>query len=340
MSRQPVSVGGRQDTAEFKQDLLGRLGLQADASDQEVEAAHNGLVEFLELAPHEVKSWATAQTAEVDEAFALLSGPERDLVTPAAMAANPPAETPAAPAATPVSAPAVAPATTAPAPTAPATTAPTTRPAPRGLGLLAGNKPLQKKIGMAAAIVLIAAIGFGVYYSGKSSVSGISGTPTGQQSAASGGSTAAPLDTVKVAALMKKVSANPKDAASLLGLGDTYFAASDYKNAALWEQKVLDLEPKNQNALLSLGAAFYNQGDMKSAEKPWLVAARLYPKLATVHNNLGFLYMSQEPPNNAKAIVEFNKVLEIDPKSADAQTVLTHLKSLQGAAPTATPSAK
>ena len=344
MSRHPVSVGGRADAAEYRQELLGRLGLRADASDQDVESAHNGLVEFLELAPHEVKAWAEAQTADVDEAFALLSGPEKDLVpptAPAAMAQDGPAE--AAPVAVPdvPAEPAVLAQPAVPAqPAAPAAPVPSS-PASSWLpAALAGNKPLQKKLAVAAAAVLVVGVGFGVYFNKGSDVPGISGTPTGQQSQASGGSTAPPLDKVKVAALMKKISANPKDTASLLGLGDAYFAASDFKNASLWEQKVLALDPKNQAALLSLGAAFYNQGNMAGAQKPWLTAAKLYPKLATVHNNLGFMYMSQTPPDNAKAIVEFNKVIAIDPKSADAKTVLTHLKGLQSAAPTAAPSAK
>jgi cytochrome c-type biogenesis protein CcmH/NrfG len=338
MSRHPVSVGGRADAATYRQELLGRLGLRADASDQDVESAHNGLVEFLELAPREVKPWAETQTADVDEAFALLSGPEKDLVPPTALAAMAPVDldktspvvAPAAPAQPSVPAQLAAPA--APVPPAPAASR-----LPFGL---AGNKPLQKKIAVAAAAVLVVGVGFGVYFNKGSGVPGISGTPTGQQSQASGASTAPPLDNAKVAALMKKISANPKDTASLLGLGDAYFAASDYKNASLWEQKVLALDPKNQAALLSLGAAFYNQGNMADAQKPWLTAAKLYPKLATVHNNLGFLYMSQTPPDNAKAIVEFNKVIAIDPKSADAKTVLTHLKGLQSAAPTAAPTAK
>ena len=51
MSRQPVFVGGRADATDYRHELLGRLGLRADASDQEVEAAHDELVDFLELAP-------------------------------------------------------------------------------------------------------------------------------------------------------------------------------------------------------------------------------------------------------------------------------------------------
>ena len=203
---------------------------------------------------------------------------------------------------------------------------------------LAGNKPLQKKILVVAAVVLVAGVVVGGKYMGSSSdVPGITGTPTAQPSATP---TNPPLDQAKVAGLMKKISANPKDTVSLLGLGDAYFAANDYKNASVWEQKVLAIEPKNQAALLSLGAAFYNQGNMAEAKKPWLTAAALYPKLATVHNNLGFLYMSSEPADNAAAIVEFNKVIAIDPKSEAAKTVLTHLKGLQSPTPTATSSAK
>lgn len=331
MSRHPVSEGGRADTAAYKQELLGHLGLRVEATDQEVEAAHNGLVEFLELAPRELKTWAAAQTADVDEAFALLSGPEKDLVPPAAPAAMAQAPAPA-PLPVPV-----------PVPVAPAQPAAFAAPsAAKSSWLppaLAGNKPLQKKIGMAAAAVLVIGIGFAVFNNG-SGVPGISGTPTGQQTQASSSPTTKPLDKAKVSALMKKISANPKDTASLLGLGDAYFAASDFKNAGLWEQKVIDLDPKNQAALLSLGAALYNQDDMAGAAKPWLAAAALYPKLAVVHSNLGYMYMSQTPPDNAKAVVEFNKVVAIDPKSADAQTVLTHLKNLQSPAATSTPSAK
>lgn len=49
MSPHPVSAGDRQDAAQFKHDLLARLGLQTDATRQDVQAAHNVLVEFLEF---------------------------------------------------------------------------------------------------------------------------------------------------------------------------------------------------------------------------------------------------------------------------------------------------
>src|ERR1017187_2680410 len=104
MSRQPVTVGGRSDAAEIRNELLGRLGLRASASDQDVESAHDELVEVLDLAPHEAKSWDAVRSTAVDEAYALLSGPEQDLVTAtqlSATAADGPDQTSPTPAAAP-----------------------------------------------------------------------------------------------------------------------------------------------------------------------------------------------------------------------------------------------
>jgi len=312
MSRQSVSVDGRADAAELRNELLGRLGLRANASDAEVETAHNGLVEFLELAPHEVKSWATARTTDVDEAFALLSGPEQDLVLAVPMTSM---------------------AQDAPVKTTHAAAAPPA--APGVFAALAANKPQRNKIIGAIGAVLAVAIVFLVFQMGKSSdVPGISGKPTGQETTAAA-SGATPVDQAKLGALMQKITANPKDVASLQNIGDLYFGATDYKNATVFEQKVLAVDPKNQVALLALGAAQFNLGNAAEAKKQWLVAAGLYPKNAEVHYDLGFLYFSQTPPDTANMTAEWKKVVAIDPNSQLAKTVATHLRSSSTAAPSA-----
>jgi len=310
MSPQPVSVKGRADAAELRNELLGRLGLRDTASDADVETAHSGLVEFLELAPHEVKTWAAARTTDVDEAFALLTGPEADLVpavltTP--MAAAAPVKTPA----------------------------PSAYAAPAAVSAVASRKPGRTQLIGAAVLLLIAGVIFAVYYMGKSDVPGIDGKPTGQETTAPAAGGATPVDQAKLGALMQKISANPKDIPSLQSIGDLYFGAKDYKNATLWEQKILAVDPKNQVALLALGAAQFNQGNSVEAKKQWLIAAGLYPKNAEVHYDLGFLYMSQTPPDSVNMKLEWAQVVAIDPNSDLAKTVATHIK-----APTATPTAK
>jgi tetratricopeptide (TPR) repeat protein len=312
MGGQSVAVASRADAAEFRQELLGRLGLGTNASDQDIETAHNGLVEFLELAPKEVRSWAAARTTDLDEAFALLSGPEEDLMSAApvfATAQAGPEETFRAPA----------------APAAPVS-----------------GKPRRTQLVWVIVPLLVVAAVFGVWFMGRDAVPGISGTPTGTQATADAGAPAVvPVDQAKVADLTKKITSNPKDVASLQGLGDAYFAASDYKNAAAWEQKVLAVDPKNQVALLATGAAQFNLGNAVEAKKQWLVAAKLYPNVAEVHYDLGFLYMSQTPPDTANMTAEWKKVVAIDPTSNLAKTVATHLNAKSPApSASATPGAK
>jgi tetratricopeptide (TPR) repeat protein len=323
MSQHPAPAGSQLEAEQFRSDLLGRLGLTDSASDQDVETAHDELVEFLEQAPSEVRTWATARSTDLDEAFALLSGPAEHL------SAATPSRAVEAPTPRPRQK------TTVPAPAEPTVTR---------AAVLAAFKPGKSKWWWAVLPVVLAAVVFGVYnFGGGSSVPGISGKPTEAPSAAAAGQpSAVPVDQAKVAGLMTKISADPKDVPSLLSLGDVYFAAADYKTAAIWESKVLAIDPKNQGALLALGAAKFNGGDSAAAEKQWLVAAGLYPKLAEVHYDLGFLYLSQAPPNTAKVRAEWNKVIAIDPTSAVAKTVATHLKSLDSPSPaaSATPSSK
>jgi cytochrome c-type biogenesis protein CcmH/NrfG len=313
MGQHPVSAGNHARAEQFRSELLGRLGLTSNASDQDVETTHGELVEFLEAAPHKVQPWAAARTTDADEAFALLSGPEEQLS-------------------------AAAPSRVAEPPSRPSTkAAQESGPDVTRAAVLAAFKPRSSKVWWAVLPVVLAAVVFGVYnFGGGSSIPSVSGKPTNEPSAAATGPSATvPLDKTKVAGLMQKISANPKDVPSLLALGDTYFAAADYKTSALWEEKVLAIDAKNQSALLALGAARFNEGNVAEAKKQWLVAAGLYPDNAEVHYDLGFLYLSAAPPDMAKVRTEWNKVVAIDPTSAVAKTVATHLKSLNSPSPAA-----
>jgi tetratricopeptide (TPR) repeat protein len=182
-----------------------------------------------------------------------------------------------------------------------------------------------------AGVVLVAGVALGGYLLGGSGgVPPISGAADSQSASAT-----TPLDTAKVSALMTKIAADPKDVASLLGLSDLYFQSGDYATAATWSEKVLALEPENETALVALGAAQFNQGDVANAEKQWLQAVAVNPKNVEAHYDLGFLYLSKNPPDTAKVRSEWNAVIAIDPGSEIAKTVATHLQSLDSPSPTA-----
>lgn len=174
--------------------------------------------------------------------------------------------------------------------------------------------------------VAAGAVVFGVYSAGKPAVPTFAGQADEQTSSSA---SQAPVDRAQVTALMKKISADPRDVASLQALGDLYFQAGDYKNASLWEKKVLAIDPKNVTALLGLGASQFNLGNAKDAEQSWLRVTALDPKKAEAHYDLGFLYLSQTPTDMAKVRSEWQQVVAIDPTSDIAKTVSAHLKSLQ-----------
>ena len=325
MGRPLESAGTLAEQEKIRRELLNRLGLSGRASDEEIEAAHNNLVEFLESAPEKLRSWATARVAVADEALALLLDPAQVLTTVAVSESQE--------------------LTTVAAEENPVEATPTALSTPIAFSTLTALSILkrwwQKKILRTSLLLaLVVAVILGVYSLGESSkIPGILDAPTSQASAAP---SPAAVDQANVTALMEKVSANPADISSLQGLGDIYFDAADYPTAAVWVQKILAIDPKNQVALLALGAAQFNLGNNAEAEKQWLVAAALYPNSVEVNYNLGFLYLSQSPPDMAKVIAAWNKVIAIDPNSSVAKSVATHLKGLQTPSPSAsvTPSRK
>jgi tetratricopeptide (TPR) repeat protein len=179
-----------------------------------------------------------------------------------------------------------------------------------------------------AGVVLVAGAAFGFHTMNTANVPGISGAPDTSTSAS-----ASTLDQAAVGALMQKITTNPKDTASYNKLAALYFQAGDYKDSAIFSQKVTQITPKDDVAWVALGAAQFNQTDQAGAKASWLKAIAINPKNAEAHYDLGFLYLSQTKPDNAAAKKEWATVIAIDPKSQLASTVQTHIASLNSASP-------
>ena len=321
--------------AVVERELLARLGLTTDASSQEVEAAHDELVEYLEHAPHDLHGWAQREIAAADEAYALLSDPtiDRSAVAASATARAAPAAAVMAPASARVKS------ATDEEAFEELDTEPATRTARResersahaaakrkaaDQPASAGRGRLVKRVAIgAAAIVGVVAIALGGYnLGGGSGVPPISGTPAPEASAV------AQIDKARVAELMKKIEANPNDVASLQELGDTYYQVGDFETAGAWMEKILTIDPKNVPARLALGAALFNLDKSADAETQWRQVLVLDPKNVEAHYDLGFLYLNQSPPDIAKVKAEWGEVVRIAPDSDVAKTISVHLKSL------------
>jgi cytochrome c-type biogenesis protein CcmH/NrfG len=177
-----------------------------------------------------------------------------------------------------------------------------------------------------AAIGIVAVFGYG-------SPAGGQGIGPGNSPAASPAASASVLDQAKVGELMAKIQANPKDADSLMALGDEYYKIGDFVTASGWFTKVTTLEPTNVRGFLALGATAFNSGDMDAAEVAWRKALDIDEKNVEAHYDLGFLYFNRQPPDMAAVQLHWNRVVELDPDSAIATTVKAHLGALASLVP-------
>ena len=160
-----------------------------------------------------------------------------------------------------------------------------------------------------AAIGIVAVVGFDF---GGSGSQGIGANPAASASPAA---SAPVLDQAKVAGLMAKIQANPKDADSLMALGDEYYKIGDFATAGNWFTKVTVLEPTNVRGFLALGAAAFNGGDSNAAEVAWRKVLDIDEKNVEAHYDLGFLYFNRQPPDMAAVQHHWNRVVELDPDS-------------------------
>ncbi len=146
---------------------------------------------------------------------------------------------------------------------------------------------------------------------------------------AAGGTSAVPttgtLDSARVSTLQAAAGANPKDIASRIELGNLYYDAGRYTDAIGWYTKALDLDPKNANVRTDLATAYYYTGDVTRAiEEGNKVLAIDSTKVQTLLN-MGIWLTSQNPPNTAEALKDWQLVVNLYPGTDAAKQAQTFI---------------
>lgn len=151
-----------------------------------------------------------------------------------------------------------------------------------------------------------------------------SSPPAGQQ--------AQPLDENRAASLTAAANGNPKDAATRVQLGNLYFDAARYEDAAKWYSAALEVNPRDANVSTDLGISYYylNQADRALAQFDRSLA--IDPKHTKTLLNIGIVraWGKQDLEGAAKA---WERVVEVAPGSEEAARAKQGLDGIRSAHP-------
>jgi cytochrome c-type biogenesis protein CcmH/NrfG len=164
----------------------------------------------------------------------------------------------------------------------------------------------------------------------------ITPSPTAQQAAdphAAMGQKAMPsLEDMKKMAdkqaepLLTKLKADPKNADLLNQVGGVYRVTHQFKTAAEYYQKALDIDPKNVGARTDLASCLYYSGDIDGAIAQLHESLKYDPNHAGTLFNLGIMEW-QGKADSKDAIATWEKLLQLHPDFSQKDAVL-HLIDL------------
>ena len=161
--------------------------------------------------------------------------------------------------------------------------------------------------------------------------------PVPQQQAASSdipGQTVVPLDESRANELRATAEKNAGDAPTRVQLGNMYFDAGRYQDAAKWYEEALRITPANADVSTDLGITYYytNQPDRALAQFDRSLA--IDPKHSKTLLNIGVVraFGKQDLAGAAKA---WQQVLDMAPDTPEARAARQALEGLKNAHPEA-----
>lgn len=142
------------------------------------------------------------------------------------------------------------------------------------------------------------------------------------------------LDENQVRTLQATAEKNPTDAKVRVELGNLYFDAERYSDAATWYQAALKINPKDPNVSTDLGVSYHylNQPDRALAQ--FEESLKVDPKHAKTMLNQGIV-MAYGKQDLAGAAAVWEKLIQVAPTSPEADVARRALQGLKSAHPEA-----
>ena len=319
-------------TEKLERELLARLGLDTSATPEDVSTAHQAVSAYLLAAPRSLRTWARAQAAGADEAYALLTDPAALARAVALVGAGArPAVRPGEPATPPArrEIPAPAPVAVPPA----ATVGPAAALAMDALprfdengrrivsddeidALLAEVDPTARREVVGTAAERAASMAAAGGTPRPSRLVGFLGSPAFRNLALAGVAVAA----IGIIAVLG-FNAGGTSAAGI-GAGGSPAPAASATTPVLDQAAVAALmvkiqaNPNDADSLMALGDEYYKTGDFKTAADWYTKVTAVEPTVARGYLALGASAFNQG--DSATALTAWTKVLSLDETNVEA----------------------
>ena len=121
-----------------------------------------------------------------------------------------------------------------------------------------------------------------------------------------------------VAATLEKAESNPEDFVAQMKAGDMYAKIGRFEKAAEFYKRGVALEPQNPAAILVLANALFDARDFVAAADYYSKVLEIDPSNANARTDLGTTFVERPTPDYDRAISEYKKVLELEPKHEPA----------------------
>jgi len=140
------------------------------------------------------------------------------------------------------------------------------------------------------------------------------------------------LDAAAVQQLMKEAAAAPSSPAPKIALGNLYFDAERYPEAAQWYQDALRGDPRNADVSTDLGVSYYYMNQPDKALAQFDESLKIDPKHIKTLLNLGIVraFGKQDLTGAAQA---WEQVVALSPSSPEGQQAKRALDAMKGAHP-------
>lgn len=124
-------------------------------------------------------------------------------------------------------------------------------------------------------------------------------------------------------AAMDEADRNPQDFNAQIRAAAIFFQLRSLDKATLYLTRSLALKPNDTDALTGMGQTKYDLGDYAGAASYFEKALAQNPdEAAELRISLGDTYFRRSPPDYTRAMAEYRKALEIDPKNEQALATL------------------